>query len=95
MCCEPSSVLSNNYVQYVVVYVERFPKLDLRVGVDKPWWRRSLHPEQLSLELDCAKFKTTLDNSSSVTQLELRCRSGRGKLIYIFTADFYNVSAGM
>jgi len=66
-------------VIHVVYVLWRFPKVDLRVGVDKPWWRRSLHPEQLSLELDSAKFKTTVDNSSSLTQLELRCRNGKGR----------------
>ena len=75
--CVPMQVFWSD-LDHVLLLWLRFPKVDLRVGVDKPWWRRSLHPEQLSLELDSAKFKTTLDNSSSVTQLELRCRSGRG-----------------
>ena len=42
------------------------------------------------MELDSAKFKTTLDNSSSMTQLELRCRSGRGKFIDRFIPDFFH-----
>ena len=60
----------------------RFPIPDLRSGqgIDKPWWRRHLHQEQLLFQFTDAELHTKYQGEPQ-SEIDFTCREARGEVM--------------